>query len=600
MRPFRLLLPSLLLTSLVACGGGAPPPQLTPPQAIPEPVAEPETLPTPPEPSPSDVGYDLIIENGRIVDGTGAGWYYGDIAVQGDRIARMVPRGLLADEPAANRVDATGHVVAPGFIDIQSQSDGVLLTGDGRLISKVTQGITTEIMGESRTASPVNPSELPPAGADDPEDVVRNRRYSGPHGFDAWLHDMHTRGSSANLGSFLGAATVRSYARGAQMGPSTRVQLDTMKAVVARAMEDGAFGIASALIYPPGRFASTRELGEVASAMAPYGGLYITHMRSEADQLLEAIDEAIEIGQAGGVPIEIYHFKAFGRRNWNKAGPAIERIEAARAAGIDVQANMYPYAAASTGLTSCFPPWASADGKLFDNLADPEVRARMRAEMEDETGDWENLCTLSTPEGVMLVGLNKPENKRYASRYLSDIALELGKDWVDTALDLVLDEGQRISTVYFAMDEDNVRRQLQLPWIKIGTDAGGIDPDRASNPTHPRAYGTYPRILGRYVREEGVLELEDAVRKMTSAVAVRLSIPDRGILREGVYADIVIFDPETVIDRATFQEPHQLSEGMRDVFVNGVPVVRGGVHTGAKPGMIVRGPGWTGRDSGAR
>jgi dihydroorotase/N-acyl-D-amino-acid deacylase len=248
------------------------------------------------------------------------------------------------------------------------------------------------------------------------------------------------------------------------MGPSTPAQIDTMKAVVARAMQDGAFGVASALIYPPGSFASTDELGQVMSAMAPYGGLYITHMRSEADKLLEAIDEAIAIGQASGVPVEIYHLKAFGRRNWQKSGPSIEKIEAARAAGVDVQANMYPYAAAATGLTSCFPPWGPADGKLYDNLADPEVRARMRSEMEDEAQqEWENLCMLSTPEGVMLVGFNKPENKRFAGRYLPDIAAELGKDWVDTAMDLVLDEGQRVGTVYFAMDDGRRTRPTRGP-----------------------------------------------------------------------------------------------------------------------------------------
>ncbi|MGH7504290.1 MAG: N-acyl-D-amino-acid deacylase family protein, partial [Longimicrobiales bacterium] len=373
-------------------------------------------------------------------------------------------------------------------------------------------------------------------------------------------------------------------------------ELDSMRKVVRWAMEGGAFGIATALIYPPANFATTEELIEAAKAMAPYGGIYITHMRSEADQYLEAIDEAIRIGSEGGVPVEIYHLKAAGKRNWHKAPLAIAKIDSARAAGIDIQANMYPYIAGGTGLTACFPPWASADGKLFDNLADPQTRARIRAEIEHQTEEWENLCMLATPENVLILGVNEPANRQWAGKRLAEIAAARNKDWVETAFDLVLSERQRVGTIYFLMDEANVRLQLRQPSIKFGTDAGGEDPATAEGLTHPRAYGNFPRILGKYVRDENVIPLEDAIRKMTSAVTTRLSIQERGVLREGLFADIVVFDPATIADRATFEEPHQVSVGVQHVFVNGVAVVKDGIHTGALPGRALRGPGYVPRN----
>ena len=584
-RPFVLI---VVVSQLSACAGSTPPP-------VAPPVAPPVSTPTPPAPTEFDPGfdYDLIIENGRVVDGTGSAWFYGDVAVRDGRIARISPGGLLRGATAIERVDAVGHVVSPGFIDIQSQSRYALLSGDSRVISKVTQGITTEIMGEGTTTAPVNPAYLGPPGDDESEADRQARLFSGERGFDQWLRAMEARGTSVNQGSFLGGGTLRAYAVGSRMDEASPAELDTMKAVVRRAMEDGAFGVATALIYVPGNFTSTAELGEIAGAMAPYGGVYITHMRSEANHFLEAIDEAIEIGVLGGVPVEIFHLKAGGRDNWPKAAQAIMKIDSARAAGVDIQANMYPYVAGSTGLTSCFPPSASANGRLFRNLADAEARERMRAEIENQTEEWENLCTLAGPGQVLLLGFNKAENRRkYSGRYLDDVARELGKDWIETAMDLVLDERQRIGTVFFMMSEDNVRLQIQQPWMKFGTDAGGVDPETTTALIHPRSYGTYPRILGRYVREQGVVPLEDAIRKMSSAVATRLSIHDRCVLREGFYADIAVLDPATVIVRATFDDPHQVSDGIRDVFVNGVAVVRGGEHTGAKPGMIVRGPGY--------
>ena len=546
---------------------------------------------TPPAPDPGS--YDVVITGGRVIDGTGSAWFHGDVGIRGDRIARIAPAGMLGAAAAKERIDARGLVVAPGFIDLQSHSRDNFLTGDGRVVSKVTQGITTEILGEGWTNAPANAHTLAGSGdITDPAVQALSRSFMGPRGFDAWLRAMERHGVSTNVGSFVGATTVRVYAKAQAMGAAAPAELDTMRAVMRDAMQDGAFGLASALIYPPGTFAGTAELVEVAKAMAPYGGVYITHMRSEADQLLEAIDEAIRIGREAGVAVEIYHLKAAGRRNWPKAALAIAKIDSARDAGLDVQANMYPYPAGGTGLSACLPPWASADGKLLDNLKDPATRARIRAEMLQERTEWENLCQLAGPEGVLLLGLRREPNRRFVGKRLDEVAATLGRDVPDVIMDLLIDEEQRIGTVYFLMSEENIALQLRQPWMKFGTDAGGLDPDSARGPSHPRAYGNFPRILGRYVRDEGVIPLEDAIRKMSSAVATRLSIPDRGVLRAGMYADVVVFDAATVADRATFDQPHQLSVGIRHVLVNGTPVVRDGRHTGAKPGRVVRGPGY--------
>ena len=529
-------------------------------------------------PREDGAAYDVVILGGRVVDGTGNAWFLGDVAIRGDRVARVAPAGFLKDATAKLRLDAKDLVVAPGFIDIQGHSRDQLLEGDGRVIGKVTQGVTTEILGEGTTNAPSH----------------EVKEFDGPHGFDAWLRAMERRGASINFGSFLGSGTVRSYVKGMAQGAPTAEELETMRRLVREAMADGAFGLASALIYPPDSFVATTDLVALCKAMAPAGGVYITHMRSEADRLLEAIDEAITIGREAGVPVEIYHLKAAGKRNWDKAAQAIARIAAARARGQDVAADMYPYTAGGTGLTACLPPSASADGKLFDNLADPKKRAAIKEEVLHPTSDWEDMGVLATPEEVLVLGLKKPENRKYAGKRLAEIARDQGKHWVDAAMDLILSERQRVDTIYFMMSEENVRLQLRQPWIKIGTDAAGHDPEHPHGLVHPRSYGTYPRLLGRYVRDEGVLPLEDAVRKMTSAVAARLSIRDRGLLREGQLADVVIFDPATIGDRATYEEPHKLSTGVRDVFVNGVAVVRDGRHTGAKPGRIVRGPGYKG------
>ena len=517
--------------------------------------------------------YDLLITNGKVVDGTGDAWFLGDVAVRGDTIARITPAGQMKDAPAKRKLDATGMVIAPGFIDIQSHSREALLSGDGRLVGKITQGVTTEILGEGESNAP-------------------SARFDGPHGFDAWLRAMKKHGGSTNFGSFVGSQTVREYVKGMKPGSPTPGELDTMKRLVRDAMKDGAFGLASALIYAPDTFVTTADLVALSREMAPFGGVYISHIRSEADQLLEAIDEAIAIGRDGGVPVEIYHLKAAGRRNWDKARLAIDKISKARGEGLDIGADMYPYTAAGTGLTACLPPSASADGKLFERLSHPQTRQAIRDEVLHPTTPFENLGELATPEEILILGLEKPALKKYAGKRLAEIARLENKDWLDTAIDLIVAEHQRVDTIYFLMDEENVRLQLRQPWIKFGTDSAGHDPAKPKGLVHPRSYGTFPRILGKYVRDEKVLSLEDAIRKMTSAVANRLSIRDRGLLREGLKADIVVFDPATIADRATFDDPHQTSTGVREVIVNGTPVVHDGQPTGALAGRIVRGPGY--------
>jgi dihydroorotase/N-acyl-D-amino-acid deacylase len=537
-------------------------------------------------------GYDLLIQNGRVIDGSGNPWFYGDVALRGDKVAAIAPRGRIDAANAREVVDATGHVVCPGFIDIQSHSI-IPFFSDGRCLSKITQGVTTEIMGEAWTPSPfggrINDPLRSSLIAVDIEGWQEQARTWTR--FRAWLEAMETRGVSPNIGSFVGGATVREYARGWDMGEPTPDEVVTMCRVMRECMEDGAFGIATALIYPPGSYAGTHELIEIAKVLGEYGGVYITHIRNEGEMILEGMAEAIEIGRQGGCAVEIYHLKASGKSSWKLMPRAMEMIEEARAAGVDIAADMYPYVASGTGLSTLVPTWVSEGGKLFDNLSDEKTWAAIRAEMFDPPREAPGMARSENLEGVMPVGFVKEENRQYIGKRLPEIAEMRGQDWPDTVRELLLSEHHRISTIFFMMSEDNVKSQLQKPWIKVSTDAGGIDPEGQTNPTHPRAYGTFPRVLGKYVREEGVLPLEDAIRKMTSSVADRLSMRDRGLLREGMQADVVIFDPETVGDRSTFTDPHQLSVGIRDVWVNGERVLRDGAHTGAMPGRVVDGPG---------
>lgn len=537
---------------------------------------------------------DVLIKGARVVDGSGNPWFHGDVALAGERVIDITPPGRIPQENVREVVEAGGMVVCPGFIDIQSHSIVPLMI-DGRCLSKITQGVTTEIMGEAWTPAPVGGRIRDALGSMSTrlDTAEWGERARGWRRFGDWLEFMARRGVAPNIGSFLGGGTLREYARGMEMGPSSVEDLAIMTRVMEEVMQDGAFGVSYALIYPPDTYADTDELVEVCRVVRRYGGVYITHMRSESERLFEGIDEALEIGRRAEVPVEIYHLKASGAGNWHKMPAAIEMIDEARAAGQDVTADMYPYVGSGTGLSSLLPPWVAAGGTFYENLSDPGIRERVRDETLNPAGDWEAFARDAGAHGVMPIGFDRPENQQYVGKRLSEIADMRGQHWLDAAIDLLISEKQRIFTVYFSMSEENVRLQLRQPWIKISTDAGGVDPAWAAQdgPTHPRAYGTYPRVLGTYVRDEGVLSLEEAVRKMSSAVANRLSLQDRGTLKPGSYADVVIFDPETVEDRATFDDSHRLSAGIRDVWVNGTRVLDHGEHTGATPGQFLRGPG---------
>jgi N-acyl-D-aspartate/D-glutamate deacylase len=541
--------------------------------------------------------FDTLIRHARVVDGTGNPWIYADVALTGDRIAAVAPPNSIPAEQCAEVVDGTGHVLSPGFIDIQSHAILPLMV-DGRCLSKITQGITTEIMGEAWTPAPVGGRNTDPLAntlfvlhisQEWQERILTWRRFAD------WLEAMEDHSVSPNVGSFLGGGTIRAYAKGMEMGRPSEDELDVMRRITAESMEDGAFGASYALIYPPDSYTDTAELIEVCKVVSRYGGIYITHMRSEAERIFEALDETLTIGREANLPVEIYHLKASSPNSWWKMPSVIDRIHRARAAGIDVTADMYPYPASGTGLTAILPTWTAADGKFFETIADPKARARIRAALEGTSpeDDGMGLETRGGPHGIMPIGFEKPENKQYVGKRLDEIAAMRGQDWIDATLDLLISEGQRISTIYFSMDENNLRVQVQQPWIKFSTDAGGFDPAwaKAQGPYHPRAYGTYPRVLRKYVREERLITLEDAIRKMTSSVADRLSLRERGQIRAGFYADVILFDPETIGDRATFEDPHQLSVGVRDVWVNGARVLKDGTHTGSTPGRFVKGPG---------
>ena len=533
--------------------------------------------------------FDTLIVGGKIVNGTGSPWFYGDVALSGDKIAAIAPPGLLPREDAARIVEAQGKVVCPGFIDIQSHSL-VPLYNDGRAISKVTQGVTTEILGELWTPAPVGGKrDLSKTFADVAPELIQTAQTWKR--FGDWITTYEERGVSVNIGSFVGGATIREWACGWDAGDPTEEEMEAMRRVTREAMDDGAFGIAPALIYPPSSFSPDYELIECAKIVGERGGVYIVHLRSEGDGFLDALEATIQLSRAANCPVEVYHLKASGARNWPKMEQAIARINQARAEGVDITADMYPYIASGTGLSVLIPLWASEGGRLWDNLTDADTRQKIYREMTGEGASTGDFAQEDRGDHVLPLGFKLPENKIYTGKTLTEIAEMRGTDWATAALDLLVSERQRIATVFFSMCEENVQKQLKEPWIKISTDAGGINPEGQTSPTHPRAYGSYPRVLGKYVREEKVLSLEEAVRKMSGAVADRLSLQNRGYLREGAFADVVVFDPETVIDKATFTDPHQLSVGIEHVFVNGEAVINDGVHTNALPGRTVYGAG---------
>jgi len=534
------------------------------------------------------------ITGGTLIDGTGAPGRRADLLIEGDRIAQIRGPGGTVPE-GAEVVDASGWTVAPGFIDVMSHSVSTLLR-DGLSVGKVTQGVTTEIMGEGWTPAPAVPGEphgFPVHGLPG-EDERWAERSRGWTRFGDWLSVQEEVGAAVNFGSFLGGATVRMAVKGHAQGESSPEELAEMRRLTREAMEDGAFGLATALIYPPGSYASTDELTSICEEVAQAQGIYITHMRSEGAALLEGFAEAQDIAERSGARLHIYHLKAGGAPAWPQMAPLIERVNAARAAGRDIHADMYLYTAGGTGLSSITPPWASEDDRLQERLRDPEMRAEIRAAMLEPDGTWEPLGHLAGPQAVFPVGLRVPEHQAYRGRSLAEIAQMRGQDWIDAGLDLIMTEPERIDSLYHLMTEENIDAQLREPWVMLGSDAAGDDPARTTGAGldgHPRAYGNFTRLLGHYVRDLGLMSLEEAVRRMTGLPAEHLRLHDRGELREGAYADVVIFDPATISDRATYTEPDRLSVGVRDVWVNGQQTLKEGQHTGALPGRRVYGPG---------
>lgn len=533
--------------------------------------------------------YDLLIRSAKVVDGSGNPWFYGDVAVYQDCIADISPAGQISTSSAHRIIEADGLVLAPGFIDILSHSIAPLMR-DGRSLSKITQGVTTEIMGEAWTPAPFAGKIAPRALAPYVPEVWQ-QKMQGWRRLGNWFEAMQEAGVSPNIGAFLGGGTLREYACGMQMGIASTEELETMRQVVREAMQDGAFGVSYALIYPPDDYADTDEIVEVCKLVAESGGVYITHLRSESDRLLEALEEALAIGQRAHLPVHIYHLKASRPENWPKMPLVLQRINEARAAGQDVTADVYPYTASGTGLNAMLPNWVFEGGNFYERLRNPAIRNRIREEL---LGPNPPVDTRSRAEHVMPVGFQKPENQVYVGKRLSEIAQMRDQNWLECIFDLLVSEQQRIGTLYFTMSEDNLRLQYREPWTMVSTDAGGLDPVWAQGfgPVHPRGYGSYPKVLRKYVREEGLLSLEEAIRKMTSFPANRLGLFDRGRIQIGAKADLVLFDPKSITDHATFAQPHQLATGILHVWVNGQQVLKNGQHTGATPGQIVRGPGY--------
>ncbi|MGQ0659529.1 N-acyl-D-amino-acid deacylase family protein [Sphingosinicella sp.] len=533
-------------------------------------------------------GYDVVIRGGTIYDGRGGAPYVGDVAIRGDRIARVARR-----IPGRGRqeVDARGLAVAPGFINMLSWATESLIE-DGRGQSDIRQGVTLEVMGEGWSMGPVN-EEMRRLLIQRQDDI----RFPVPWTtLGQYLEHLQQRGIAPNVASFVGAATVRIHELGEGDVDPNPEQLARMRSLVRHAMNEGAMGVGSSLIYAPGNFAETDELVALVTEAGRCGGMYISHMRSEGDRILQSVDELIEIARRSGAPAEIYHLKLSGRDNWGRYEEVIRRIEAARAQGLRITTDMYLYPAGATGLTAAMPLWVQAGGQeaWIARLRDPAIRARVAAEMRAPGPDWENLMLRAGPAGMMFTDFRNPALRRYVGRTLADVARERGTSPEETAMDLVVEDNSRVGTIYFLMSEDNIRRQIALPYMSFGSDAGALATEGVflNSSPHPRAYGNVARLLGRYVRDERIITLQEAVRRLTSLPAGNLGIRDRGSLRAGHYADLAVFDPATIADHATFERPHQYATGMRHVFVNGTQVLRDGEHTGATPGRVVRGPGW--------
>jgi N-acyl-D-amino-acid deacylase len=534
--------------------------------------------------------YDLILRNGTIYDGSGGKPYTGDVAIQGDRIAAV---GSLGNARGRTEVDVKGLAVSPGFINMLSWATETLFV-DGRAQSDIRQGVTLEVMGEGFSMGPLNETmkkEMVEQQGDIKFDVTWTT-------LGEYLDQLVARGIAPNVASFVGATTVRIHEVGYANRPPTPEELARMRKLVAQGMEEGGLGVGSSLIYAPAFYAGTDELVALCEEASRYGGMYISHMRSEGNRLLEAMDELIEISRRANLPAEIYHLKAAGQPNWGKLDAAIKKVEDARAAGLKITADMYTYTAGATGLDASMPPWVQEGGyeAWAERLKDPEIRARVAKEMATPTDAWENFFVAAGPDKILLVAFKNDKLKPLTGKTLAEVAKMRGKSPQETAMDLVIEDGTRVGTVYFLMSEDNVRRQVSLPWLSFGSDAEAPSTEGVflkSNP-HPRAYGNFARLLGKYVRDEKVIPLEEAIRKLTSLPAGNLKIRDRGLLKEGYFADIAVFDPAKIQDHATFDKPHQYATGVKHVFVNGVQVLKNGEPTGAKAGRVVRGPGWKG------
>ena len=539
-------------------------------------------------PSPGPLDFDVIIKDGTVYDGTGAEPKQADVAIRGDRIAGV---GDFKTAKANTIIDAKGLAVAPGFINMLSWSTESLIQ-DGRSQSEIRQGVTTEIMGEGESMGPVN-------------DRVREHkiRQQTDIKYDItwntlaeYLQYLEKRGVSCNVASFIGATTVREYVIGFEDKAPTPEQLDQMRELVRKEMEAGALGIGTSLIYPPAFYAKTQELIELCKVAAKYKGKYISHMRSEGSRLLEALDELIRISREAKIPAEVYHIKVSGGQNWPKIDDLLSRIEAAQKEGLKVTADMYTYTAGGTGLDASLPPWTEDGGypALFERLRDPATREKVKAEVQKPTNAWENLyLDAGGPEHILLAQFKSEKLKPLIGKTLAQVAKMRGKDPIDTLMDLIAEDESRIGTLYFIMSEDNVKKELAKPWISFGSDEASQAPEGVflkSNP-HPRAYGNFARVLGKYVRDEKVIPMKEAIRRLSGLPATNLGLDHRGFLKEGMFADVVVFDPATIADRATYEKPHQYAVGVKDVFVNGVQVLKDGEHTGAKPGRALWGPG---------
>jgi N-acyl-D-amino-acid deacylase len=539
-------------------------------------------------PAQGSNNFDVIIRGGTVYDGTGAKPRQADVAIRGDRIAEI---GDFKSAKANTIIEAKGLAVAPGFINMLSWSTESLIQ-DGRSQSEIRQGVTTEIMGEGESMGPVNNrvrEHMLSTQTDIKYDITWNTLAE-------YLQYLEKRGVSCNVASFIGATTIREYVVGFDDTQPTPTQLDEMRELVRKEMEAGALGIGTSLIYPPAFYAKTEELIELCKVAAKYQGKYISHIRSEGNQLFEALDELLRIAREANIPAEVYHIKAAGKNNWTKQDELLARIERAQKSGLKIGADMYTYTAAGTGLDACLPPWTQDGGfsALLGRLRDPAMRAIIKAEAQVDSKEWENLYVAAgSPDKILLMGFKSDKLKPLTGKTLAEVAKVRGKDPIDTIMDLICEDESRIGTVYYLMSEENVKKELRKPWISFGSDEASQAPEppfTKSNP-HPRAYGNFARVVGKYVRDAKVLTMSDAIHRLSGLPATNLGLDHRGFLKDGMFADVVVFDPVTITDHATFDKPHQYATGMKHVFVNGVQVIKDGEHTGAKPGRALRGPG---------